>query len=449
MNMFCKTFVVLGISVATAGAAITTTKIVDKDTVKWGGTGTFGTAVVFSSLIVDGGDLTFGAANLTGLGSVYKRTNGTGYLVANNSTLIPDGTGSFTAFDRKLGLSDGDVVFSGEGSSGQFGVYSDSSGLNKIMNGSTLVPGETFYFTDADLPSIHYGDIAFRGVSSGGNGVYLYDGSTISVIADYDTTIPPANTAYFDTIVGLAYSNGYTAFIGADSSGNYGIYLDNGSSLICIADYDTAIPGGTGNFTWFKKVQVDSNGNVVFGGDGSSRQRGIYKYSRNTSTLSLIADRDTTLPGISSVYSSVGYPSYDGSNVAFFGIIDRGPPYVPLKHSLLVDYDGHLINICKGDEKVDGIDILQFGDFALSGNKITLSFSGQVNNDWVGFSIYEFEFCPGDINGDGFINLSDLAILLANLDNPGSREDGDINGDGMVDSIDQAILLDYYNESCP
>jgi hypothetical protein len=45
---------------------------------------------------------------------------------------------------------------------------------------------------------------------------------------------------------------------------------------------------------------------------------------------------------------------------------------------------------------------------------------------------------PADLNGDGSVNASDLAILLGNWGGSGS---GDINGDGSVNAGDLAILL--------
>ena len=45
---------------------------------------------------------------------------------------------------------------------------------------------------------------------------------------------------------------------------------------------------------------------------------------------------------------------------------------------------------------------------------------------------------PGDINGDGSVNGSDLALLLGNWGGSGT---GDINGDGTVNGGDLAILL--------
>jgi hypothetical protein len=48
---------------------------------------------------------------------------------------------------------------------------------------------------------------------------------------------------------------------------------------------------------------------------------------------------------------------------------------------------------------------------------------------------------PGDLNGDGTVNGSDLAIMLNNWFGVGV---GDINNDGGVDATDLAILLNNW-----
>ena len=45
---------------------------------------------------------------------------------------------------------------------------------------------------------------------------------------------------------------------------------------------------------------------------------------------------------------------------------------------------------------------------------------------------------PADLNGDGFVNGADLAMLLGQWGSPGSA---DLTGDGVVDGADLAILL--------
>ncbi|MFU8827808.1 MAG: dockerin type I domain-containing protein [Phycisphaerales bacterium] len=58
--------------------------------------------------------------------------------------------------------------------------------------------------------------------------------------------------------------------------------------------------------------------------------------------------------------------------------------------------------------------------------------------------------CPADFNGDGFINLPDLNVLLANFGQqvePGTN--GDVTGDGEVNLLDLNRLLAVFGTACP
>jgi len=58
--------------------------------------------------------------------------------------------------------------------------------------------------------------------------------------------------------------------------------------------------------------------------------------------------------------------------------------------------------------------------------------------------------CLGDLDGDGDIDLADLATLLANYGTTSGMtyEDGDLDGDGDVDLADLAALLAVYGTTC-
>ncbi|MFN0135754.1 MAG: hypothetical protein ACKVS9_06505 [Phycisphaerae bacterium] len=58
--------------------------------------------------------------------------------------------------------------------------------------------------------------------------------------------------------------------------------------------------------------------------------------------------------------------------------------------------------------------------------------------------------CPGDVDGDNDVDLSDLSRLLANFGvaEGAERENGDLDGDGDVDLTDLSRLLSVFGSSC-
>ncbi|GMU81345.1 MAG: hypothetical protein AMXMBFR47_12160 [Planctomycetota bacterium] len=58
--------------------------------------------------------------------------------------------------------------------------------------------------------------------------------------------------------------------------------------------------------------------------------------------------------------------------------------------------------------------------------------------------------CPGDLNGSGTVDLTDLSILLSNFGTSGGAtlSDGDVSGDGNIDLTDLAMLLARFGSTC-
>lgn len=59
--------------------------------------------------------------------------------------------------------------------------------------------------------------------------------------------------------------------------------------------------------------------------------------------------------------------------------------------------------------------------------------------------------CPGDLTGDRLVDLSDLAIVLANygLSGTATPAQGDLTGDHNVDLSDISLILSLYGQTCP
>ena len=156
--------------------------------------------------------------------------------VADTTTAIPDGAGSFTLL-RNPSIDHGRVVFVGSGASGQTGIYEYYNGqLAMRVNQSTPIPGGTGGFTKFDIPSLDGADIAFQaeGISKQG-GVYAqYDG-TLVTIADTKTQIP-GTTSNFSFLMPQSVWDGTARLSGRTVAfrSNSGVYLasDTGISRV-------------------------------------------------------------------------------------------------------------------------------------------------------------------------------------------------------------------------
>lgn len=93
-------------------------------------------------------------------------------------------------------------------------------------------------------------------------------------------------------------------------------------------------------------------------------------------------------------------------------------------------------------------------DLNLTGTSIAVKLSDYSSSGYMMLSEVEFYSditpCVGDLNGDGVIDISDLATLLGNYGSTTANpEDGDLDGDGDVDIADLATLLSVYGTNCP
>ena len=274
--------------------------------------------------------------------------------ITNNDTPIPNNTENFANFgyyieDGETNFSDliwpsinetGNIAFLARDSTNQIGIYTDISGLNVVADTNTLIPDnpipdeiDTFL---SFLPPIinNNGNVAFRGILALNDfqeptlfdtGIYTNIGG-LNKVADINTTIP-GNTEKFEEVDAFPVlnDNGNVAFAGFlyDNFGFpipelEGIYTNIGG-INLIADTNTPLPGETENFEGFGSPSFNNNQTVAFLGYAATNfdEPGIY-YSNSEGILSLIADRNTSIPSSTETFFSFGRPILNNNDEIVF-----------------------------------------------------------------------------------------------------------------------------------
>ncbi|MDA2921158.1 hypothetical protein MYX76_16985 [Desulfobacterota bacterium AH_259_B03_O07] len=394
-------------------------KVADTNTPIPGGTGTFLFFLHVPSL--DGGNVAFRGFGTSDQQGIYTDIGGLS-VVADKSTMIPGGTGTFTGFSEPS-LDGGNVAFKGFGTSDQQGFYTDIGGLGVVANQSTMIPGGTGTFTGFGLlPSLDGHNVAFVGFGTSNQiGIYTDIGG-LGVVANQSTMIPGGTGTFMDFFL-PSLDGGNVAFQG---SGGNSIYKDIGG-LSVVADSSTMIPGGTGTFLGFGTVSLDG-GNVAFDGSGSFQQ-GIYT---DIGGLGVVADKSTMVPGGTGPFTGFAGSSLDGGNVAFVG--SGASP----SQGVYINIGGSLIKVIDIGDSLDGKALSSFliGRECLSGTSI--AFRAIFTDFSEGIFVAEI---PGDANADGFVNLADLGVIINAFRGTPAPGNGDCNGDTFTNLADLGCVI--------
>lgn len=300
--------------------------VADKNTPIPDGTGNFG-CLVGSSISISGSNVAFWGSGFRPPffcepSGIYLFDGTTLIKVADTSTAIPDGSGTFVTFDIHPVVSDGYVAFRAKGSGTQEGIYLyDGATLRTVADRETPIPdGVGKFLAFVGSPVLSGNHVAFFGAGSGGGGFYLFNGSNLVRVADGNTPVPPGGLGNFFGFASVAISDGNVLIDASGSSfGHEGVYVFDGTSFSTVADTGTPIPGGTGTFTVFYSDSLLINGDTVtFKAAGRGMQVGIYFF--DGTTLGRVADAGTAIPGGTGTFDDFGYPALGNGRVAFLGL---------------------------------------------------------------------------------------------------------------------------------
>lgn len=360
----------LSLSLLAAGEAravsFTFTKIADTNTAIPGGTGNFSD---FAGEVpeIDGNDVTFLGRNSNLGGGIYIDRNGSLAKVVDTNTTIPNSADKFSSFFG-YAIDDGKVVFRGSGSAFFDGIYiADNGSLTKVVDTNTTIPDGVGNFTFLGAPVFDADNVAFE--ASGDNqqrGIYTIIGSSLTKVADTNTAVPDGTGNFFFSFASPAIDGDKVAFRGFYNLEGLiygGIYIADSGSLSKVVDANTTILDGTVNFISFGGPAIDG-GNIAFVASDSSFQEGIYTVIGGS--LTKVAGTNTAIPDGTGNFTSFFQPAINDDNIVFTG----GRPGFGL--GIYTTIGGSLTKVLSPNDILDGktVRFAELGRNGLSENSL-------------------------------------------------------------------------------
>ena len=320
----CILLTLISVVIASSVQAQTFTLIADTNTPAPGGING-GNFLGFNEPVIENGQIVFRGQDGNSNG-FFSSDNGVLSRIVDSMTNVPGELVTFSNFSgtsERASLSNGQIAFSSLGSSSG-GVYmaNENNQIDSLIRFQDAVPGQNnITFISFAHQHTHNGRTVFRGAFGPfSSGIYFSEGqNTFKVIDSTDSTPIPGMNGDFISFTPAAIENGTILFVGGGFNTTTGLYQSTLEGVISVvADINTPIPDGDGNFTFFDNrfPNVD-DGQVVFVGSGANNQSGIYLSDGNG--LTTVADRNTLQPGSANPFSDLREPIIDNGRVFFQG----------------------------------------------------------------------------------------------------------------------------------
>ena len=322
------------------------TKIVGSKTVIPGSAEKFDGADSFQYVSVYGDRVAFRGQSKSALHfGVYEWQNGVGRAIADQSTMVPRGTGVFENFRDVNVTSRGSTFFGvGSGNSGLF--YDDGTALGHVADRKDDIPDGGGKFTGVTNAHHSVGTSSvFGGFNSSAAqpfGIYRSDDGVLSRIAD-KTMSPPGHAETFAAFKDWRF-DGEATYISAFTADYGGIFRSQGGVLTKVVDSDDVDHDGHHLYTQYVRP---AGGNVVFNAFTDNDIEGIY--IKTGSGLDKLVDETMAPPdGSSATYGGIGDFDYQAGTLLFQAA--NGAMYT--------DYSGSMSRVIGPGDTLDGKRIL-------------------------------------------------------------------------------------------
>jgi hypothetical protein len=275
--------------------------------------------------------LLFTGSGSLGTEGVYVKSGEILKRIADTSTPAPSGSGNFQSFNGGLAFDvQGAIAFVGTDAAGNLGVYASSfpaGGVAMIANGSTPIPGGSGTFNYFSSPSVNAYGVAFFASRTGnppaGVGLYLSRNGVLNTFASTKTPVPGMGGT-FSAFGAPMIAGTSIAFHAQGTNGSDGIYLGTGGSVSVVADLTTPVPGGSGTFQTFflNDPSMDERGNVAFLAGYESNKFGIF--ARVNGSLRRVITSDDTLNGKPLLNLGISTNQLSQGLLAFYAVTGPG-----------------------------------------------------------------------------------------------------------------------------
>jgi hypothetical protein len=208
-------------------------------------------------------------------------------------------------------------------------VRAQSWTFTRIADAGSIIPGTSAPFEQFGPPTVEQATVGFWGrrtTTQPAAGVFRGSGGPLSVVADNNTSIPggTGNFTAFGTVEGFAPSlfGPDTAFIGDGLGASFiqrGIYLRSGTGLIRVVDRNTPVPAGTGgNFFNIRAPALHDDQIAFVAWEFGNVHRGVYRWQ--SGVTSVVANTSIPIPAGSGTFVDFLDNALDNHRVVFTAV---------------------------------------------------------------------------------------------------------------------------------
>lgn len=285
--------------------------------------GSFRDAFIRSNQVWFGGSV-FGVPFSMG---VYHWSNSVLARLVDTNSLVPGAASHFTNFYGSTFLSDGKVVFAGNGSGFESGLYAWTNGaVIKLYDNTTIMPGRSDTFERFGWPTVVGNQFAFLGFQSYSNAnfdddyraVYISSNSVLTKLADTNSLLPHVGGNFRGSSSQVAFDGTNVSWWAWNSSDSNGIFRVSPTGVITnLADTLTVNPATSQNFDGFISPPTAFDGRTYLVGHDTSFKTTLL-YHDLASPLTVIVKPGDVIPSRGMTFDSVGYPAQAASAAGVF-----------------------------------------------------------------------------------------------------------------------------------